>query len=395
MRPLEGIKVIDFTQAHAGSLCTMLLADMGAEVVKIERVGSGDLARQWEPIREGDSGYYAYLNRGKKSIGLNTYTPEGRQIVEQLIRGADVLCENFKFGSMERMGLSYDVVKAWNPGIVYASLNGFGQTGPMKQTIGLDLQLQAMSGVMDATGYPDGAPVRVGAAFGDHLSGTYMALAVVIALREKRRTGQGQQVDIAILDALCSVMQEKLDGSPRMGNGDGVHCPCDCYETRDGYLTVCARDDGQWQGLCAALGRPELGREAKYRTAEDRLARYEGELKPLLADGFRTMDSEAAQGLLREHGVECCVVRDFRHAMDSARVKERRLLAQVEDKAMGPIRIPDSAFLWSGFSTKVTGAAPLLGEHTAHYLKQLGYDDASLAGLRASGVIQMAEEAKA
>lgn len=391
-RPLNGVKVIDFTQAHAGSLCTMLLADMGAEVVKIERVGSGDMARQWEPIRDGDSGYYAYLNRGKRSIGLNTYSDEGKRIVEQLIRGADVLCENFKFGSMERMGLAYDVVKEWNPGLVYASLNGFGQTGPMRKTIGLDLQLQAMSGVMDATGYPDGAPVRVGAAFGDHLSGTYMALAVVIALREKRRTGQGQRVDIAILDALFSVMQEKLDGTPRMGNGDGAHCPCDCFETRDGYLTLRAEDDGQWRALCGALGLDGLAQA--YPHAPERFAAYETELKPRLAQRLGAMDSAPAADLLAGRGVPCSPVRGFDQAMDDPRVGERGLLAAVEDKAMGAIRIPDSPFLWSGFSTKVTAAAPLLGEHTAHYLKQLGYDDAALAELARAGVVQMAEEAE-
>lgn len=166
MKPLEGVKIVDFTQAHAGSLCTMLLADFGAEVIKIERPGVGDLARYWFPFKNDSSGYYAYLNRNKKSIGVNGGKDEGREILLDLLKDADVVCENFKYGSMERMGLSYEKIKEVNPEIIYASLNGYGQTGPMKEMIGLDLQLQAGSGFMDRNGFADvyprkGAPLLV------------------------------------------------------------------------------------------------------------------------------------------------------------------------------------------------------------------------------------------
>ena len=171
MKPLTGVKIVDFTQAHAGSAATMLLSDFGAEVIKIERKGVGDLARYWEPIENGQSGYYVYLNRGKKSVSINASTPEGREILFRLIKEADVVCENFKYGSMERMGLSYETIKKVNPSIIYASLNGFGQYGIMKNAIGLDLQLQAMSGMMDRTGFAEGTPVKAGAALGDHVSG--------------------------------------------------------------------------------------------------------------------------------------------------------------------------------------------------------------------------------
>lgn len=241
MKPFAGIRVVDFTQAHAGSLATMLLADMGAEVIKIERAGSGDLARYWAPFRDGNSGYYAFLNRGKKSMSLNLTTPEGKEIVHRLLATADVVCENFKYGSMERMGLTYEVMREIKPDIIYASLNGFGQTGPMKKTIGLDLQLQAMSGIMDATGAADGDPVRVGVAFGDHLSGTYMALAISLALMERKRTGQGQRIDIAILDALFSLHRQRLAGALpacRLGNRSPEYAPCDGFRTKDGWLLI-------------------------------------------------------------------------------------------------------------------------------------------------------------
>ena len=202
MKPLTGVKIVDFTQAHAGSAATMLLSDFGAEVIKIERKGVGDLARYWEPIENGQSGYYVYLNRGKKSVSINASTPEGREILFRLIKEADVVCENFKYGSMERMGLSYETIKKVNPSIIYASLNGFGQYGIMKNAIGLDLQLQAMSGMMDRTGFAEGTPVKAGAALGDHVSGLYLALAINLALIHRKATGEGQMIDIAILDAL-------------------------------------------------------------------------------------------------------------------------------------------------------------------------------------------------
>ena len=208
MGPLKGIKILDFTQAHAGSLATMLLADFGAEAIKIERAGVGDLARYWEPLKNGESGYFAFLNRNKKSISLDAFSREGKEIIFKLVKEVDVVCENFKYGSMDRLGFDYETLKGINPGIIYASLNGFGQSGVMKNVIGLDLQLQAMSGIMEATGLAQGPPARVGAALGDHISGTYMAMAVCLALIHRQKTGMGQYIDIAILDSLCSILAE-------------------------------------------------------------------------------------------------------------------------------------------------------------------------------------------
>ena len=210
MGPLEGIKILDFTQAHAGSLATMLLADFGAEVIKIERAGVGDLARYWEPIKNDESGYFAFLNRNKKSISLDANSAEGKEIIFTLVKEVDVVCENFKYGSMERLGFAYETFKNINPKIIYASLNGFGQTGVMKNTIGLDLQLQAMSGIMAETGKDAGIPIKIGAALGDHISGIYMALAVNLALINMKKNGVGQRIDISILDSLCSIFEEHV-----------------------------------------------------------------------------------------------------------------------------------------------------------------------------------------
>lgn len=394
MKPFAGIRIVDFTQAHAGSLATMLLADMGAEVIKIERAGSGDLARYWAPFRDGNSGYYAFLNRGKKSMSLNLTTPEGKEIVRRLLATADVVCENFKYGSMERMGLTYEVMREIKPDIIYASLNGFGQTGPMKKTIGLDLQLQAMSGIMDATGAADGDPVRVGVAFGDHLSGTYMALAISLALMERKRTGRGQRIDIAILDALFSLHRQRLAGALpacRLGNRSPEYAPCDCFPAKDGWLLIQVVRDEQWEALCGVLGLDELAARADLKTNQERLDRYEAELKAPIAAAAAKWERDALAQALTAAGVPCSPVHTVAEAMDSPR--SAGLLAEVQDSALGAVRFPDSHFHIDTIDTKVTCSAPLQGEHTAAYLRELGYSDLEIAALREKGAAEGGEDA--
>lgn len=394
MKPFAGIRIVDFTQAHAGSLATMLLADMGAEVIKIERAGSGDLARYWAPFRDGNSGYYAFLNRGKKSMSLNLTTPEGKEIVHRLLATADVVCENFKYGSMERMGLTYEVMREIKPDIIYASLNGFGQTGPMKKTIGLDLQLQAMSGIMDATGAADGDPVRVGVAFGDHLSGTYMALAISLALMERKRTGQGQRIDIAILDVLFSLHRQRLAGALpacRLGNRSPEYAPCDGFRTKDGWLLIQVVRDEQWEALCGVLGLNELAARADLKTNQERLSRYESELKAPIAAAAAKWERDALAQALTAAGVPCSPVHTVAEAMDSPR--SAGLLAEVQDSALGAVRFPDSHFHIDTIDTKVTCSAPLQGEHTVAYLRELGYSDLEIAALREKGAAEGGEDA--
>lgn len=389
MKPFSGIRIIDFTQAHAGSLATMLLADMGAEVVKIERAGSGDLARYWAPFRGENSGYYAFLNRGKKSVSLDLSKPEGKQAVKALLAGADVVCENFKYGSMERMGLTYEEVRAIKPDVIYASLNGFGQTGPMRRSIGLDLHLQAMSGVMDATGFPGGDPVRVGVAFGDHLSGTYMAQAISLALLERAKTGRGQFIDISILDALFSLHREQLaqgvSGPARRGNRSGTYAPCGCYAAADGWFLLYVTRDEQWRALCAVLGLEQLAGREDLAGSAGRLA-HEDELAQILTQALASRPREELEQALRAAGVPCAAVRSAVQAMEDPRAQG--LLAQVEDRAMGPVRFPDSHFHIDTIDTRVTQGAPLRGEHTALYLAQAGYDEKQLAALLDSGAAE-------
>lgn len=397
MKPLEGVKVLDFTQAHAGSLATMILADFGAEIIKIERAGVGDLARYWEPIKDKNSGYYAFLNRNKKSMSVNAFSEEGKEIIYKLVKEVDVVCENFKYGSMQRMGFDYETLKAINPGIIYASLNGFGQTGVMKNTIGLDLQLQAMSGLMDRTGLPDGPPTRVGAAFGDHLSGTYMAMAINLALINKKKTGMGQFIDIAILDTLFSILEAspvtyglKGQAPSRTGNAYPSMAPYDTYKTNDGYVTVAVTTDIQWQNFCDALDLDKMVNSPKYTTNELRDKNYETDLKDELQKKFICMSKLEVESKLNAVGVSCSAVRSVEEAMESEQLSAREMLVEVDDKALGKIKFPGTVIKLRKTPGKVENAAPLMGEHTKHYLEILGYSIDEINSLAENKIVEMA-----
>lgn len=398
MKPLTGVKVVDFTQAHAGSLCTMLLADFGAEVIKIERPGVGDLARYWSPFKNESSGYYAYLNRGKKSIGINGGTEEGRKILLDLIKDADVVTENFKYGSMERMGLSYEKIKEVNPEIIYASLNGYGQTGPMKQTIGLDLQLQAGSGLMDRTGFADGAPTKAGPAMGDQLSGTYMATAIMLALIAKKKTGKGQKIDIAILDCLFSILEAApitycMTGSvpERVGNSYPSISPYDTFKAKDGYVAIGISTDGQWRKFCDALGMDDLKADERYMTNESRGDHYEDGLKQAIEKVTGTMSKFEIEEKLRNARLACGAVYTVSEAMETEQIKVRNMLAKVYDEGIGEeIRIPGTVIKMSDTPGGFTEGAPTLGKHTRQYLTQLGYSEEEIQALAEKKIIEMA-----
>ena len=401
MKPLKGIKVIDFTQAHAGSLATMILADYGAEVIKIERAGVGDLARYWEPMAGEDSGYYAFLNRNKKSMAVNAFEKEGKEIIYRLIKDADVVCENFKLGSMDRMGFDYETLKSVNPEIIYASLNGFGQTGVMKDKIGLDIHLQARSGIMDRTGFPDGPPTRVGAAFGDHLSGMYMAAAVNLAIINKMKTGKGQKVDIAILDSLFSVLEEaqatyEFTGScqSRAGNAYPSMAPYDTLKTKDGYVTVAVSSERQWKSFCEVLDLQDIFDNENYKTNESRDMNYYSSLKEDLEKAFSTMSKYEIEDKLNIVGVSASAVRNVREAIDNEQIVARNVIREVEDKKLGKISYPGPVIKMSRTSGSIETAAPLMGEDTGHYLSKIGYSDDEISRLSQAGIVETAEEAK-
>lgn len=401
MKPLKGIRIIDFTQAHAGSLATMLLADYGAEVIKIERAGVGDLSRYWEPMIGKDSGYYAYLNRNKKSMAVNAKKEEGKRIIFKLIKDADVVCENFKYGSMERMGFDYKNIKKINPEIIYASLSGFGKTGVMKDKVGLDIHLQAMSGIMDRTGFPDGPPTRIGAAVGDHISGMYMAAAVNLAIINKIKTGKGQKVDISILDSLFSILEEsqvnvELKGKcqRRTGNAYPSMAPYDTLKAKDGYVTVAVSTDKEWKLFCKILNLIEIFENEDYKTNELRDKNYNEKLKPDLEKAFASISKYEIEDKLNGVGVSASAVRSVDEALKNKQVKVRKVIREVEDKKLGKIKFPGPIINLSKTPGSIDSPAPLMGEDTVYYLESAGYSKEEILNLKNSGIIETNEEAK-
>lgn len=397
MKLLEGIKIVDFTQAHAGSLCTMILADFGAEVIKIERPGVGDLARFWAPFKNDASGYYAYLNRNKNSISVDGSTEEGRKILLDLIKDADIVTENFKYGSMERMGLSYEKIKEVNPEIIYASLNGYGQTGPMKNKIGLDLQLQAGSGLMDRTGFPDGAPTKGGPAMGDQLSGTYMATAIMLALIEKQKTGKGQKVDIAIYDCLFSI----LEAAPitycmfgkvpdRVGNSYPSISPYDTFKTKDGYVAIGISTDRQWQKFCDTLGMEDLKNNELYKTNESRGDHYEDGLRQAIEEVTTKMSKFEIEEKMWDAHLACGAVYTVSEAMKTEQVKARDMLVDVFDETIGEnVRIPGTIIKMSETPGGIEKGAPVIGRDTVRYLTGLGYTEEQVKKLAEEKIVQL------
>lgn len=396
MKPLQGVKVVDFTQAHAGSLATMILSDFGAEVIKIERPKVGDLARYWEPMKDGNSGYYVYLNRGKKSMGIDAGSAEGKEILLNLIKEADVVTENFKYGSMERLGLDYETLKKVNPEIIYASLNGFGTTGPLKENIGLDLQLQAMSGIMDRTGFPDGPPTKVGAALGDQLSGLYMATGILLSLINKKKHNEGQKVDIGILDCLISILEAapaaySMTGETpsRTGNSYPGISPYDVFKCNDGYVAIGISTDNQWKKFCKALNLKELAENPLYDTNESRGIYYEKGLRDEIEAYLKQHSKFEIERILREERLACGAVCTVKEAMESPQIKHRNMVKKIKDENIGgEVGIPNTIIRLEKTPGGFEEGAPRLGEHTFKYLKELGYTEEEIKKLLDKNIIQ-------
>lgn len=397
MRPLQGVKIIDFTQAHAGSLATMILADFGAEVLKIERKGVGDLARYWEPTKEGSSAYFSYLNRGKESISIDVSKEKGRDLVLELVKTADVVCENFKYGSMERLGLGYDVMQKVNPALIYASLNGFGQTGPDRHRIGLDLQMQALSGIMDRTGLPDGPPTKIGAAIGDQVSGIYLSMAINLALIHRKRTGLGQYIDISILDTLVSFLEASPvtlcltgDVPARSGNMYPAIAPYDTFPTKDGYVSIGISTNDQWRRFCQALGMEDLLANPKYDSNEKRGMYYASELKGILTERISQYSKFDIERILRSEKLACGAVYTVSEAMETAHIQQRGMMIELSDPALGRVKMPGISIKLEGTPGYVSHGAPILGQNTQRYLAQLGLTAEEISALQEEQVIETA-----
>jgi crotonobetainyl-CoA:carnitine CoA-transferase CaiB-like acyl-CoA transferase len=341
MAPLDGLRVIDLTRVVAGPFCTMMLGDMGAEVLKIEEPQHGDDTRAWGPFIGDFGSFYLELNRSKKSVALDLKTIEGAEALRRLIATADVLIENFRPGSLAELGFDYTRVSALNPRLIYCSISGYGQTGPCAQLPGYDAVIQGEAGLMDMTGVPEGAPTRVGVAITDYLAGLYASQGILLALHDRHASGRGQHVDIALFDAMLSVMRLPLGillatGEPptRVGNDHLSIAPYEPLRAKDGLIIVAVANPRLWIRFCAALERPDLREDPRFKTNADRVT-HRAELKQAIETIFAAFTVDDLTRRFEPFNVPCGRVRDMREAMAHPQVAARELLVAQERSGAG------------------------------------------------------------
>ena len=375
--PLAGVRVVDFTQVVAGPYCTMLLADMGAEVVKIERAGHGDDLRRTVPYkgREGHEDYFNALNRSKKSVALNLKDAKHRDLALGLLERADVAVENFSPGTVDRLGVGWDAVHPRNPRLVYCSLSGFGQTGPYRNRLALDPIIQAVSGIMSVTGFPDGEPTMVGAPLADVIAGMYAAFAIVNALRLVTDSGGGQYIDLSMQDALLASigtrMGETLQAgiSPtRLGNENPLRVPANTYRAADDlYIAVMVHDQEQWRPFCEALSAGEWFEDPRFRTMPLRVQNRR-EMNELVARRFAEHDSQYWLDRLETFRIPCALVNDYGEALRDPQVAHRGLIRELEHPTSGKIRVVGPPWRMTSTRSELR-PPPTLGQHTAEVLQ--------------------------
>ena len=395
MRPLEGLRVVDLTRVLSGPYCTMQLGDMGAEVIKVEQPGKGDDTRAFAPPYQGDqAAYFLSINRNKKSITLDMKSEAGKAVLWRLIERSDILVENFRPGAMDRLGFGYKAVAKRRPAIVYASISGFGQTGPQKDRPGYDVIVQGEAGIMDITGPQDGAPYKVGAAIGDLVSGLYAVQGILAALYAAKATGQGQHVDISMYEAVASLLTFNAGiyfatGEPprRRGNAHPTIVPYETFEAADGWINLGVANDDLWQRFCRAADRPELAADPRYLEAADRV-RNRDELVPMVRDLVKQRTRDDWMARLDKAGVPAGAIRTVGEVCDSDLLKARGMVARMEHASAGVVKAVKNAVHLSDTPLDAYAAPPQLGQHTHEVLTGLlGYSRAEAEKLARDGVV--------
>jgi crotonobetainyl-CoA:carnitine CoA-transferase CaiB-like acyl-CoA transferase len=368
--------VLDLTRVVAGPFCTMMLGDMGAEVLKIEEPEHGDDSRGWGPYIDGFGSFFLALNRSKKSVALDLKRADGAAALRRLIETADVLIENFRPGSLAELGFDYASASALNPRLVYCSISGYGQTGPHAQLPGYDAVIQGEAGIMDMTGFPDGEPTRVGVAITDYLAGLYAMQGILLALMDRERSGTGQHVDIALFDAMLSVMRLPLGvllatgtNPTRVGNDHLSIAPYETLRAKDGYIIVAVANPRLWARFCDAIERPELRDDPRFKTNGDRVANR-GALKQELDTVFARLTVDELTERLRAQNVPCGRVRSMREAIQHPQVAARGTLIAQQRPGL-TIETLAPVVKLSRTPADVRLPPPALGEHTQEILGQL------------------------
>jgi crotonobetainyl-CoA:carnitine CoA-transferase CaiB-like acyl-CoA transferase len=402
VQPLDDVFVLDLSRILSGPFCTMSLGDMGATVVKVEPPPRGDDTRLWgPPFVNGISSYFLSINRNKRSIGLNLKTPEGQEVLWKLIDRADVLVENFRPGVLEKLGFGYDAVSKRNPRIVYASISGYGQTGPYKDRPGYDVVAQGESGVVDLTGEPDRQPVKVGASIADIVAGLYAYQGILLALLARHRTGKGQRIDIALLDSLISVLTYQAESylatgrSPkRLGTRHPSIVPYETFETKDGFVNVGAANEKQWQNFCRALGFTDLAFDSRFNTMAGRISNYD-ELRSILGAEMKKYTRAEAFELLAKYELPVGPINTVAEVLEDPHIHAREMVQELTHPEYGPLRYVGIPVKMSDTPGAMQSPPPRFGEHNRDVLKDLGYDDRAIDAFTAGNVIAAAEAALA
>jgi crotonobetainyl-CoA:carnitine CoA-transferase CaiB-like acyl-CoA transferase len=395
MDPLSGIRVIDLTRILAGPYCTQALADAGADVVKIEEPDRGDDTRGWgPPFVEGESTYFLSVNRGKRSLTLNLKQDEGRRLLRRLVDEADVLVENFRPGTLDRLGFSYDAVRARNPRLVYASVSGYGPDGPWGGRPGYDAIAQGESGLMSITGATDGPPTKVGASVADVLAGLTALQGILLALVRRQKTGEGGQVDVSLLESVMAPLSYHASAyllagevPARLGNRHPSLAPYETFDAADGYLIVGVGNDSLWRAFCAAIERPDLASDAAFASNALRVRNYDA-LRARLAPVLHARPLAEWLGRLEAAGVPCGRVRTVAEALETEQVAARGLLLDVQHPTLGAGRYLGSPIHLSGAGRGSRRPPPRLGEHSQEVLaERLGLSAEEVDALRRQGVV--------
>jgi CoA:oxalate CoA-transferase len=377
--PLSGVLVVDLSRILAGPYCTMLMAELGARVIKVEPPGKGDDAREYGPFRNGKSTYFASVNRGKESIALDLKAEGDRTIFERLLEKADILVENFRPGTMEKLGYGWETLHPRYQRLIYAAASGFGHTGPYSKHPAYDMVVQGLGGIMSITGYPGGPPARVGMSIGDIGAGLYTAIAVNAALYHREKSGEGSKIDIGMLDCQIALMENAVMRYTVLGEVPGplgarhpTITPFQAFATGDGNIIIAAGNDGLFEKLCAALGRADLAESPLYKSNDLRL-QNQPKLQAELEKTLKGRTTEGWIAVLEEAGIPCGPINDVPHALAHPQVKARNMLITVEDKAAGTLRLAGNPLKFSSFADPPTREpAPDLDTSRAALLRELG-----------------------
>ncbi len=391
--PLSGVTVLDLSRILAGPYCTMVLGDLGAEVLKVEPP-DGDDSRGWgPPFVEGESAYFLAVNRNKKSVCINLKRASGRDLLHRLAGKADVLVENFRPGTLDRLGFSYETIRLARPEIIYCSISGYGHSGPLRQRPGYDAVMQGEGGWMSLTGELDGPPLKVGASLADIFAGTMAAQGILAALHQRATTGKGQKVDVALFDSVLATLCYQAQGylltgevPERLGNRHPSLSPYETFQTADGYVIVGVGNDSLWRSFCRAVGMPDLD-DPRFKSNALRVENYV-ELKKLLVPMFRSGSTQHWLDILEPAAIPVGRVRSVPEALSNPQVADRQMLIEVEHPTVGRMRMTGNPIKMSGLPDGPSLPPPLLGQHTEEVLtEKLNLSSEEIEALREEGAL--------